>query len=303
MKRLYFVFCLCSLMSIKNIFQIFYMMELTELTELTKYYVTTFCCGSKYYPIKDTWHDRVNAKCKNAEIKIFEDFHFGILDNSSFETNFTHIWMIRLKHNIDLLLQNDKPIVMCDLDVIIEKDIQPLVELPFDIIISTEIGGDKSYPQECSRVLGFGVCCGFMILKPSSKKVILQIFENMKSKKYDTCDDQVNFMNYIVNNYYTIKEESIILDNKKYYNKIITIDDIKICVLDFNIITRDPIKNDGQFANHINIDNVGGVYNFLRYFNEKLEKLPLTCRCGKQHLGDNNACKHIEMRNNPHLYK
>jgi hypothetical protein len=273
-----------------------------ELTELTKYYITTLCCGSKYSPIKNTWYDRVNTKCKNAEIKIFEDFY--ILDNSSFEQNFIgYIWAIRLKHNIDLLLQNNKPIVMCDLDVIIEKDIQPLVELPFDIIISTEIGGNKSYPQECSILLGFGVCCGFMILKPSAKKVILQIFENMKSKKYNTYDDQVNFMNYIVNNDYTINEESIILDNKTYYNKIITIDNIKICVLDFNIITRDPIKNDGQFANHINIDNVGGVYNFLRYFNENLETLPLTCRCGKQHLGDNTICKHIEIRNNLDLYK
>jgi hypothetical protein len=102
-------------------------MEITELIELTKYYITTLCCGSKYYPIKDTWYDRVNTKCKNAEIKIFEDFY--ILDNSSFEQNFIgYIWAIRLKHNIDLLLQNDKPIVMCDLDVIIEKDIQPLVE-------------------------------------------------------------------------------------------------------------------------------------------------------------------------------
>ena len=74
------------------------------------------------------------------------------------------------KHNLDLLLRTDKPIVMCDLDVIIEKDIKPIIDLPFDIIISTEIGGSKSYPKECSSVLGFGVCCGFMVLKPTAKK-------------------------------------------------------------------------------------------------------------------------------------
>jgi hypothetical protein len=186
---------------------------------------------------------------------------------------------------------------MCDLDVIVEKDLQPIVELPYDIIISTEIGGTNAYPKECSQKLGFGVCCGFMILKPSSTKIMTDIFKNMESKKYNTYDDQVNVMNYIVNNNYELQEEVIVLDNKKYTNKIITIDGIKICVLDFNIITRDPITNDGQFANHINIDNVGGVQNFLRYFNEKLETLPLTCRCGKIHLGDNNICKHIEIRN------
>jgi hypothetical protein len=90
--------------------------------ELTKYYITILCCGSKYYSIKNTWYDRVNIKCKNAEIKIFEDLN--ILDNSLFQKNFIgYIWAIRLKHNIDLLLQNNKPIVMCYLDVIIRNNL------------------------------------------------------------------------------------------------------------------------------------------------------------------------------------
>ena len=127
---------------------------------------------------------------------------------------------------------------------------------------------------------------------------MFDIFKNMESRKYNTYDDQVNLMNYIVNSDYVLSEENIILDNRKYSNKIITIGDIKICVLDFDIITRDPILNNGQFGNHINIDNVGGVQNFIRYFYEDLENLPLTCRCGKIHLGDSNVCNHIEIRNN-----
>ena len=111
--------------------------------------------------------------------------------------------------------------------------------------------------------------------------------------------DQVNLMNYIVNSKYNVKDEEIILDNVKYINKIIEIDDIKICVLDFNIIIRDPVFNIGQFGNHINIDNIGGTANFLKYFDNNLENLPLTCRCGKKHLGDNSTfCKHIELRKN-----
>jgi len=50
--------------------------------------------------------------------------------------------------------------------------------------------------------------------------------------------------------------------------------------------------------NIINIDNVGGPINFLKYYDEDLEKLPLTCRCGKTHLGDNNICQHIDLRKN-----
>jgi hypothetical protein len=264
------------------------------------YYITTFCYGKKYTPIKDIWCNRINNKCKNAEIVIFENIN--VLNNQLFNPNFPgYIWAIRFKHNLDLLLKKNKVIVMCDLDVIIEKDIQPIIELPFDIIISTEIGGRNSYPKECSSKLGFGVCCGFMVMKPTSKKIAIEIFKNMECKKYNTYDDQVCLMNYIVNSDYVLSEENIILDNRKYINKIITIGDIKICVLDFDIITRDPVLNIGQYGNHINIDNVGGVQNFIRYFYEELEKLPLTCRCGKTHLGDNNICNHIELRNKKKL--
>jgi len=259
------------------------------------YYITTFCYGNKYAPILSKWKERVAKKCNNSYIKVFDNVN--ILQNSLFFPNYPgYIWAIRFKHNLDLLMKNDIPIVMCDLDVIIEKDIEPIVQLPFDIIISKEIGEANAYPKECSAKLGFGVCCGFMVIKPTAKKFILQIFKNMYSKEYKTYDDQVNIMNHIVNNNYIVTEEEVLLDGIKYINKVIEIEDIKICVLDFNIIVRDPILNINQFANHINIDNVGGTENFLRYFDEKLENLPLTCRCGKTHLGDNSICKHIELR-------
>ena len=260
------------------------------------YYITTFCYGQKYAPILPKWTERISQKCKDYTIKVFDDVK--ILQNTLFISNYHgYIWAIRFKHNLDLLLKNNIPIVMCDLDVIIEKDIQPIVKLPFDIIISEEIGKENAYPKECSKKLGFGVCCGFMIIKPSATKFMLQIFKTMYSNEYKTYDDQVNIMNYIVNNNYTVTEEEVLLDGIKYINKIIEIDGIKICVLDFNIIVRDPILNINQFGNHINIDNVGGTVNFLKYFDENLENLPITCRCGKLHLGDSNECKHLILRN------
>jgi hypothetical protein len=259
------------------------------------YTITTLCAGGKYEPIKNHWLNRIHNRCKNHEIVIFDNFY--ILHNSAFESNYSgYTWAVRFKHNLDLLLKTQKTIVMCDLDVIIEKDIQPLVDLSYDIIVSTEIGGAKAYPKECSEKLGFGVCCGFMVVKPSATKTMLEIFKNMQAKKYNTYDDQVNLMNYIVNHNYTVSDEEIVLDGIQYTNKIIDIDNIKICVLDFNIITRDPVTQNGQFGNHINIDNVGGTSNFLKYFYEPLENLPLTCRCGKTHLGDYNICPHITLR-------
>jgi hypothetical protein len=103
-------------------------------------------------------------------------------------------------------------------------------------------------------------------------------------------------MNYFVKNPHTLTEETIELEGIIYKNQVIAMEEIKICVLDFNIVIRDPISTNGQFANHINIDNVGGTANFLKYFDHPIEKLPLTCRCGKAHLGDNSVCQHIEIR-------
>ena len=256
------------------------------------YIITTLCLGQKYEPIKNHWTNRINDKCKSCYIQIFNDFN--ILHPSSFTQGYPgYIWAVRFKHNLDLLMKTNVPIVMCDLDVIIEKDIKQIVDLSFDIIISKEIGGSDAYPKECSQKIGFGVCCGFMIVKPTARKFMVDIFKNMSLKKYNTYDDQVNIMNYIVNNKHEIKEETCLLNGVEFTNKIIEIDNIKICVLDFEIITRDPIVIKHQFGNHINIDNVGGVQTFIKYFYEPLENLPLTCRCGKTHLGDNNICKHI----------
>jgi hypothetical protein len=254
--------------------------------------------GNKYGLVQNHWFKRIYEKCgKNCYINVITD---KIFENLNYRLNFEYAWwdIIRLDCILNKLKDYQKPIVHIDLDIIVEKDIEPLVQLPYDIIISTEIGGNKSFPAECSKILGFGVCSGFYILKPTSITFMKNILENMKNKKYNSNSDQLHLMNYIVNNKHNIVEENIILDNKEYTNKIINIDGIQICVLDFNIITRDPIINDGQFANHINIDNVGGVQNFIKYFYEDLETLPLTCRCGKRHLGDNNVCTHIEIRNN-----
>lgn len=258
------------------------------------FYITTLCIGNKYTTILEHWIKRINEKCTNHNIIVFDKI---LTDLSEFNKNIEgYIWLIRFKSNIDLLSKVNIPIVMCDIDCIIEKDISKLLDIKADIIISQEIGEENSYPKECSKILGFGCCCGFMILKPSSRKILLNILKNMKNNKYNTYDDQVNLMKYIIETKdYEIYKKTIVLDNINYTNKIIYLkhDNIKICVLDFNIVIRDPIYNNNQFANHINIDNVGGPQNFIKYFYEDLEKLPLTCRCGKTHLGDNNICVHI----------
>jgi hypothetical protein len=125
----------------------------------------------------------------------------------------------------------------------------------------------------------------------------MKLLKRMKNKTYDTYSDQVTLMNYIIATPHSITKEIYRVDNKTFTNNIIHIDGIRICVLDFSLIIRDPVLTKDQYADHINIDNVGGVSQFIRYFDEPLESLPLTCRCLKMHLGDTSvSCPHLDLR-------
>ncbi len=231
------------------------------------YIISTICIGDKYEYIKNHWLNRINNKCiKNKEICIVDKNNIQRKEIDLYRSEYASWDIIRLQKNLYLCLKNDLPIIHIDMDLIIEKEIEEIVNLPYDFIISTEIGGNQSFPKECSQILGFGVCSGFYIIKKSAYDFMSNILNNMKNKKYNSLSDQVNIMNYITLSDYKLYEEEVILNNVKFKNKIIEIDNIKICVLDFDIIVRDPIIIKNQYGNHINVDNVGGVKNFIKYF-------------------------------------
>ena len=251
------------------------------------YTIVTTCIGAKYEKIREHWVKRVEEKCKNATIKIIDCSEVNIPGLTG-----AYAWwdIVRMKEIIELLSRTRRAVVHCDIDIIVEKDIEELLEFEGDFIISTEIGGANSFPRECSSMLGFGVCSGFYICKPSSLEFLKELYSNMIGSVYNSYSDQVTIMNMITNSTHEVVSNTIVLDSSRYTNKMISFKNIKMCVLDFNIVIRDPEYSNGQFANHINIDNVGGSDNFIKYFYEPFESLPLTCRCGK--LGDTNICSH-----------
>jgi hypothetical protein len=73
-----------------------------------------------------------------------------------------------MNNNINILITTNKPVVHIDIDLIIKKDIEPLINMNYDIIFSKEIGEDLAFPKECSKILWFGICSGFYIIKPSA---------------------------------------------------------------------------------------------------------------------------------------
>jgi hypothetical protein len=115
----------------------------------------------------------------------------------------------------------------------------------------------------------------------------------MKQKKYGTYSDQNTLRSYILEQPHKIRPIVSTIDGITYSHSLIHVDNIKIVILDMELITRDPMTTKTQFANHVNVDNVGGVQTFIRFFYERIEDLPLTCRCGKRHLGNTEICTHI----------
>ena len=166
---------------------------------IMSYIISTICIGAKYEPIKNHWLNRIKNKCtKTKEIIIFDNTNILKSEVPSYE----YAWwdVVRLSKNISLCLKENKPIVHIDMDIIIEKEIEEIVSLPYDFIISTEIGGNQSFPKECSQKIGFGVCSGFYVIKKEALNFMMKILNNMKNKIFNSLSDQVNIMNYIVNN-------------------------------------------------------------------------------------------------------
>jgi len=263
------------------------------------YIISTICFG-KYTQIEPIWASRVRNTCPTSHISIYKESSSRVPFSPT-----SYAWWdpLRLQHNLQLIKKHMIPIAHCDMDIIIEKDISSLIHLPYDILFSTEIGGNKAFPSECSRKIGFGICSGFYALKSTSSAIAFMedMLVRMMSKKYGSFSDQETIMNVLAGNQneyrISVEKTDIQLDGHVFSNNwvfhitsIISNKTCTLCVLDFDIITRDPICMNKQYMNHINIDNVGGIAQFLRFFKEPMCNLPKTCRCGK--LGDTSVCNH-----------
>ena len=249
----------------------------------SKYTISSQCFGTKYSPIFGHWVNNTRKKCPTSEIYVPP-----MPSSLPFPPGEAFWDIVRLESNIGLLQKEKRPIVHCDLDVIVVYDLEPMVEYckreRYDMVFSRETWGDP---------LPF--CSGFYILNAISLASV-SFFENllqmMKQKQYNTYSDQNTLRSFLLETPHTRQRVSCRLNGVDYINTVITIDNIRICILDMDIVTLDPMATKTQFANHINVDNVGGTSTFIRFFYESIEDLPLTCRCGKRHLGNTDVCIH-----------
>ena len=178
-----------------------------------EYNLISVCIGDKYNIIEPYFINRIKERCPGANIKILKEL------SSDININRDYGWwdIVRMNEIIKLLETENKPIVHCDIDVIIEKDIEPLINIKYDIIFSKEFGGTNAFPKDCSKKIGFGICTGFYIIKPTpnSIKFLKKIYNDMINKLYGSYSDQITLMNTIVNNIYGLKD-SFFINNTSF---------------------------------------------------------------------------------------
>src|SRR5689334_7903119 len=127
-----------------------------------KYTITSFCHGSIYNSVRPHWEDRTRKLHPESKIVILSNYLFKRLEGYGW-------WdIVRLEKIIDILSRTRLPTINCDLDLILERNISPLIELDYDFIVSKEIGGNNAFPHEISSKMGFGLCTGVYIAKYSS---------------------------------------------------------------------------------------------------------------------------------------
>jgi len=159
------------------------------------YTITTFSSGDKYSPIENHWKKRVQELHPEAAVKILRNFIFKKKLSG-------YAWwdIVRLERMLKILRNKGCPVINCDLDLILAKNIRPLIDLEYDLIISKEVGGDMAFPPEISKQLGFGLCTGFYIAKKGSLPLLTKTLYSMKTNEYNSNSDQVTLMNYILKN-------------------------------------------------------------------------------------------------------
>jgi hypothetical protein len=261
--------------------------HIQTLRTQSAYTITTFCHGPKYTPILPHWKKNIETTCPNAKLIVLTDIELKLNMNK-------YAWwdVLRLYKNLEIIKRTDRPIVHIDLDVIVKKDISPLVQLDYDIIFSRDIGYTKVSPPEFSERFGFTICSGFHVIKPGGRLFMNKIMSLMGRVINQSYSDSFNVMKYILVHEHTIEPD----DWGSYKNTIINIEGIRICVLDFGIIEREPLFDREQYAYHINVDNVGGYKEFVKFFTEPLESLPTPCRCRIKYMAEQSECPHMITR-------
>jgi hypothetical protein len=158
----------------------------------------TACYGAPFWAAAPRWADGIRA-LHDAPIDIIsldggqyarEDRDIATLKVDAGEALRYGLGdKIRLAH-IAARLVDGVTCIQLDVDVELKRNVAPLVELPYDFIVSRAFAA----PDFAAAALGFVACTGFYVAKPSSLPLCRNILRRVARRDHDTDLDQ-----YILN--------------------------------------------------------------------------------------------------------
>jgi hypothetical protein len=145
-------------------------------------------------------------------------------------------------------LERGTACVQMDIDVLLKRDVSPLLSLPYDFIVSRA----SAQPKPIAERMGFVACTGFYIAKPDAIDLCHAILSHAENNTYDSDLDQIVLNNLLLE----AKQQN--LWNRRdiaFDHTQLSIDEFecfgcRIAVLPSAVIQRNADLGSSLFGNH-----------------------------------------------------
>jgi hypothetical protein len=216
--------------------------------------VVTACYGERFWAVVPKWTQHV-AALTGLPIEIVS------LDGRTYQNEALRIrtkslshhykkagygWgdLPRLQHILSLL-ENDITCIQIDLDVILKRSIDTLIQLPYDLIISRAF----SFPAEVAERFGFVMCTGFFIAKPGTVGLLRDLGQEIIDRRIKTNLDQ-GFLNLMLVDSVSWQTQIMNLAGQPSGLSVCKYAGCTIAVLPAEAIARNSDLEASTFGNH-----------------------------------------------------
>jgi hypothetical protein len=138
-------------------------------------------------------------------------------------------------------LEEGRICLQIDLDVYLKRDVDPIVGLPYDFIVSRAF----RFPEDIVARLGFVACTGFYVAKPSALPLLRHLYSRLRE---GLVLDQAELNACLVESEW--HNETVELLGFQGVADVCECRGVKICVLPKEVIARDDDLETSWFGNH-----------------------------------------------------
>jgi len=215
--------------------------------------IVTSCYGDTYWDFANEWSSHVRA-ATNLPIEIISldggrfqgpEVSSFLLPTSGTEQDPSDPVTIRdserLRHILGRIT-NGYTCVQIDMDVRVKRDLQPILDLPYDFIMSRAFGMPKPVVKE----LGFVGCTGFFVAKPGSLQLVNDLLTELTNSP--GAGDQ-----RVINNWFLgldWRSEKISIGPFNGTASVCELRSARVCILPQKAISRNDDLASSWFGNY-----------------------------------------------------